>query len=58
MTALLVPGLFLLVFAAALRRRVDLYSALTDGASEGLRLRSAVPEAELLVLGYTPVSAE
>ena len=26
-------------------------------ASEGLRLRSAVPEAELLVLGYTPVSA-
>lgn len=38
MTALLVPGLFLLVFAAALRRRVDLYSALTDGASEGLRL--------------------
>ena len=38
MTALLVPGLFLLVFAAALHRRMDLYSALTDGASEGLRL--------------------
>ena len=38
MTALLVPGLFLLVFGAALRRRLDLYAALTDGASEGLRL--------------------
>ncbi len=38
MTELLVPGLFLLVFGAALGRRVELYAALTDGASEGLRL--------------------
>ena len=38
MTDYLVPGLFLVVFAAALRRRIDLYGALTDGASEGLRL--------------------
>ncbi len=34
----LVPGLFLCMFAAALRRRVELYGAMTDGALEGLRL--------------------
>ena len=38
MTDYLVPALFLCVFAAALRRRIDLYGALTDGALEGLRL--------------------
>ena len=38
MTDYLVPGLFLCVFAIALRRRVELYGALTDGAQEGLRL--------------------
>ena len=37
MTDYLVPILFLCVFAAALRRRIDLYGALTDGALEGLR---------------------
>ena len=32
MTDYLVPALFLCVFAAALRRRIDLYGALTDGS--------------------------
>ena len=34
----LVPCLFLGVFAVALRRRIDLYAALTDGALDGLHL--------------------
>ena len=42
MTDFMVPGLFLLVFAAALRHRVDLYGALTDGAWEGLRLMGRI----------------
>ena len=50
MTDYLVPALFLCVFAAALRRRIDLYGALTDGALEGLRLtlRIAPPLSVLL----------
>ena len=42
MTDYLVPGLFLAVFACAMRRRIDLYGALTDGASEGLRLMARI----------------
>lgn len=42
MTDYLVPGLFLTVFAIALHRRVALYPALTDGASDGLRLMGRI----------------
>ena len=42
MTDYLAPGLFLCVFAAAMCRRTDLYSALTDGALDGLRLLSRI----------------
>ncbi len=38
MTEYLVPILFLVVFAVALRRKVALYDALTDGALDGLKL--------------------
>lgn len=38
MTALLIPLLLAAVTAWGLRRRVDVYAALTDGAAEGLRL--------------------
>ena len=37
MTALLVPALLVAVGVWALRKRTDLFSALTDGAREGLR---------------------
>ena len=42
MTNLLVPGLFLAVFAIALHRRIALYDALTDGAADGLRLMGRI----------------
>ena len=42
MTDYLAPCLFLCVFAIALRRRVELYGALTDGAWEGLRLMGRI----------------
>lgn len=38
MTALLIPLLLTVAAAWGLRRRVDVYAALTDGAAEGLRL--------------------
>ena len=38
----LAPCLFLAVFAAALRRRIDLYGTLSDGALEGLRLMGRI----------------
>lgn len=38
MTEYLVPLVFLLVFCAALRKRVPLYTSLTEGAYDGLRL--------------------
>lgn len=38
MTALIIPLLLAAVSAWGLRRRVDVYAALSDGAAEGLRL--------------------
>lgn len=38
MTDYLVPGLFLLVFGVALRQKQPLYTLLTDGAANGLKL--------------------
>ena len=50
MTDYLVPALFLCVFAVALRRRIDLYGALTDGALEGLRLTLRVVPSLIVLL--------
>ena len=50
MTDYLVPTLFLCVFAAALRRRIDLYGALTDGALEGLRLTLRIAPSLIVLL--------
>lgn len=50
MTAYLVPGLFLLVFGIALRRKVPLYDTLTDGALEGLKLMVRIVPALIILL--------
>ncbi len=50
MTDYLVPGLFLLVFACAMRRRTDLYSTLTSGASDGLRLMGTILPSLIVLL--------
>ena len=50
MTAYLVPGLFLLVFGIALRRKVPLYDALTDGALDGLKLMVRIVPALIVLL--------
>lgn len=50
MTAYLVPGLFLLVFGIALRRKVPLYDTLTDGALEGLKLMARIIPALVILL--------
>ena len=42
MTDYLVPGLFLLASIFALRRKVDLYGTLTEGAAGGLRLMARI----------------
>ena len=50
MTAYLVPGLFLLVFGIALRRRIPLYDTLTDGALDGLKLMLRIVPALIVLL--------
>ena len=47
---LLVPALLLLVCAAALRRRIDLYAALQEGARSGLHLLLAIFPSLLILL--------
>ncbi len=50
MTAYLVPALFLLVFGIALKRKLALYDALTDGALEGLKLMVRIIPALVVLL--------
>lgn len=50
MTAYLVPGLFLLVFGIALRQRIHLYDALTEGALDGLTLMVRIVPALVILL--------
>lgn len=59
MTAdLLIPGLLTLTACFALRRRQDVFSAMTDGAAQGLRLLvSIVPSLIVLLCGVNMLRA-
>ncbi len=55
---LLIPGLLTLTACFALRRRQDVFSAMTDGAAEGLRLLvSIVPSLIVLLCGVNMLRA-
>lgn len=47
---LIIPGIFLLVSAVALQKRVPLYPALTDGAAQGLRVMASIAPPLIILL--------